>query len=66
MSNRRDREREEAEAKERARRKQMVAAIIIGAVVGGALWWLTGFWMWLPAGVAVGLASGAIIKPPVP
>ena len=44
--------------------KQMVAALIIGLIVGTVLAWLAGFWMWIPAGVAVGLATGAIMKPP--
>lgn len=66
MSKRQEREREREEAIARARRKQMIAAIIIGAAIGGLLWWLTTFWMWLPAGVSVGLATGAIMKPPVP
>lgn len=60
MSRRPDRDDELA----RARRTQMIAAIVIGAIVGGVLWWFTQFWMWLPAGITVGLASGAIIKPP--
>lgn len=65
MSKRQDREREQREALARAQRKQMIAALVIGAAVGGLLWWLTTFWMWLPAGISVGLASGAIMKPPV-
>lgn len=64
MSKRHDREREQEAAKARAKRKQMIVAIVIGAIVGGLLWWLTEFWMWLPAGVAMGLATGAIMKPP--
>lgn len=64
MSKRRDYDRTSDEGKARAKRTQMIAAIIIGAVVGGVLWWLTQFWMWMPAGVAMGLATGAIMKPP--
>lgn len=45
-------------------RKQMLVAIVIGAITGAAIAWLAGFWMWLPAGIAVGLATGAIMKPP--
>lgn len=62
MSKRKDDE--HSEERMRAKRTQMIAAIIIGLVVGGVLWWLTEFWMWLPAGAAVGLATGAIMKPP--
>ena len=47
-----------------ARRKQIILGLAVGVVIGGALWFLTQFWMWLPAGVAVGLAAGVIIKPP--
>lgn len=64
MSKRQDREREQEEALARAKRKQMIVAIAMGVIVGGVLWWLTEFWMWLPAGVAMGLATGAIMKPP--
>ncbi|HLP22865.1 MAG TPA: HPP family protein [Microbacteriaceae bacterium] len=45
-------------------RRQMLVAIVMGAIVGGVLAWLAGFWMWFPAGLAVGLATGAIMKPP--
>ncbi|MBK0420510.1 HPP family protein [Leucobacter sp. CSA2] len=47
-----------------ARRKQMIVALIIGAVMGIILSVLTQFWLWLPAGLAMGLATGAIMKPP--
>lgn len=47
-----------------ARRKQMIAALIIGAAMGIVLAVLTQFWAWIPAGVAMGLATGAIMKPP--
>lgn len=47
-----------------ARRKQMIVALIMGAVVGLVLSLLTQFWLWLPAGLAMGLATGAIMKPP--
>jgi len=30
--------------------------------VGVSLW--TGFWLWLAAGIVLGLAAGAIMKPP--
>ena len=36
----------------------------MGAVVGLVLGALTQFWLWLPAGLAMGLATGAIMKPP--
>lgn len=47
-----------------ARRKQIIIGLVMGAVMGVAISALTEFWLWLPAGIAVGLASGAIIKPP--
>lgn len=52
------------EASPQARRKQMIVAIVMGAIVGVVLGALTQFWLWLPAGIAVGLATGAIMKPP--
>ncbi|MCB1274786.1 MAG: HPP family protein [Leucobacter sp.] len=47
-----------------ARRKQVFIGLAVGAVVGIGLSLLTEFWLWLPAGLAVGLASGTILKPP--
>lgn len=47
-----------------ARRKQIFLGLAIGAVIGAGLWFLTEFWMWMPAGLAMGLATGAIMKPP--
>lgn len=47
-----------------ARRKQMLVALAMGAVMGLVISLLTQFWLWLPAGLAVGLATGAIMKPP--
>lgn len=32
--------------------------------MGLVLGFFTQFWLWLPAGLAVGLATGAIMKPP--
>lgn len=49
---------------QRARRKQMIVALVMGAVMGVILSVLTQFWWWLPAGLAMGLATGAIMKPP--
>ena len=45
-------------------RKQMILGIGMGIFFGVLISWLTGFWYWLPAGIAVGVASGAILKPP--
>lgn len=42
----------------------MIFAILFGLIVGVVVAWLAGFWLWIPAGVAVGLATGAIMKPP--
>lgn len=36
----------------------------MGIVIGVVISLITGFWLWLAAGVAVGLATGAIMKPP--
>lgn len=47
-----------------ARRKQVILGIAVGAVMGLVIGFFTQFWLWLPAGIAVGLASGAIMKPP--
>ena len=47
-----------------ARRKQIFLGLAIGAVIGVGLALLTQFWLWLPAGLALGLATGAIMKPP--
>jgi CBS-domain-containing membrane protein len=47
-----------------ARRKQIFLGLAIGAVVGVALSALTAFWLWLPAGLAFGLATGAMMRPP--
>lgn len=47
-----------------ARRRQVFVGLAVGAVVGVALALLTEFWLWLPAGLALGLAVGAIMKPP--
>lgn len=55
---------EQDEASQRARRKQFIVALVIGAVVGVVIAALTQFWLWLPAGLAMGLATGAIMKPP--
>ncbi len=38
--------------------------LAVGAVVGVGISLLTQFWLWLPAGLALGLATGAIMKPP--
>lgn len=47
-----------------ARRKQIILGIVMGVIVGAVLGYLTEFWWWLPAGVAMGLATGAMMKPP--
>lgn len=47
-----------------ARRKQIIVGIVMGAIMGVVLGGLTQFWLWLPAGLAMGLATGAIMKPP--
>lgn len=53
-----------SEVSPEARRKQVIVSIIMGAIMGGVIWWLTTFWMWLPAGILVGLATGYLLKPP--
>lgn len=47
-----------------AKRKQMFVGIGMGLFMGLVLSLLTQFWLWLPAGLAMGLATGAIMKPP--
>ncbi|UOR00837.1 HPP family protein [Leucobacter allii] len=47
-----------------ARRKQIIVGLVMGAVVGVVIGALTQFWLWVPAGLALGLATGAIMKPP--
>lgn len=47
-----------------AKRKQMFVGIGMGLAMGLLLSALTQFWLWLPAGLAMGLATGAIMKPP--
>lgn len=47
-----------------ARRKQVIVGLVMGAVMGVIISALTGFWYWLPAGLALGLATGVIMKPP--
>ncbi|MHA3682874.1 HPP family protein [Leucobacter sp. HY1910] len=47
-----------------AKRKQMFVGIGMGLAMGLVLSLLTQFWLWLPAGLAMGLATGAIMKPP--
>lgn len=47
-----------------ARRKQLIIGLVVGTIVGLGLSLLTTFWLWLPAGICVGLASGVILKPP--
>ena len=47
-----------------ARRKQIFLGLAVGAVVGVGISLLTQFWLWLPAGLALGLATGVIMKPP--
>ncbi|MGO1538665.1 MAG: HPP family protein [Leucobacter sp.] len=48
----------------KARKKQIIVGLVMGAVVGLVLALLTQFWLWLPAGFAMGLATGALMKPP--
>lgn len=47
-----------------ARRKQIIIGLVMGLIMGVLLGALTQFWLWLPAGLAMGLATGAIMKPP--
>ncbi len=46
------------------RQKQLIVGIVVGIIVGVVISALTEFWLWLPAGIALGLASGSMIKPP--
>ncbi len=47
-----------------ARRKQIIVGLVMGLIMGVVLGALTQFWLWLPAGLAMGLATGAIMTPP--
>ncbi|MBL3698854.1 HPP family protein [Leucobacter luti] len=47
-----------------ARRKQVIVGLVMGAAMGVLIAALTQFWLWLPAGLALGLATGVIMKPP--
>lgn len=47
-----------------ARRKQIIVGLVMGAIVGVVISAISQFWLWLPAGLALGLAVGAIMKPP--
>lgn len=47
-----------------ARRKQIIIGLVMGLIMGLIISLISQFWLWLPAGLALGLASGAIIKPP--
>lgn len=47
-----------------ARRKQIIVGLVMGLIVGLVISYFTTFWYWLPAGLAFGLAVGAIMKPP--
>lgn len=47
-----------------ARRKQVIIGLIVGLIFGVLISWLTTFWLWLPAGLGLGLATGYIMKPP--
>ncbi|MGO1841899.1 MAG: HPP family protein [Canibacter sp.] len=54
----------EDDQRRRARRKQFIVGIIIGVVVGCVIAYFTQFWLWIPAGIVMGMASGSIMKPP--
>ncbi len=47
-----------------AKRKQLIVALVMGTLMGVIISAITGFWYWLPAGIALGLATGVIMKPP--
>ncbi|MFT4231183.1 MAG: HPP family protein [Leucobacter sp.] len=47
-----------------ARRKQIIVGLVMGAIVGVVIGAISQFWLWVPAGLAFGLAVGAIMKPP--
>lgn len=47
-----------------ARRKQIIVGLVMGAIVGVAISVISQFWLWLPAGLALGLAVGVIMRPP--
>lgn len=47
-----------------ARRKQIYIGLAMGLLFGVIIGALTQFWYYVPAGLALGLATGAIMKPP--
>jgi len=47
-----------------ARRKQIIVGLVMGLIGGLGISYFATFWYWLPAGLAFGLAVGAIMKPP--
>lgn len=53
-----------AEPGRAARRKQLILGLVVGVIVGVAVSLLFEFWLWLPAGIVVGLVTGVMIKPP--
>lgn len=53
-----------SEVSPEARRKQIIVGIVMGAIMGIVISAISQFWLWLPAGLALGLATGAIMKPP--
>ncbi len=59
-----DERKKKPEVSPEARRKQIIIGLVMGAVVGVVIGAITQFWLWLPAGLALGLATGAIMKPP--
>lgn len=59
-----DPKKQDAKPTPEARRKQIYLGLAVGLVVGIGISLLTQFWLWLPAGLAMGLATGGIMKPP--
>lgn len=57
-------EKKQSDVTPAARRKQIFVGLLMGLIVGLVISFISGFWYWLPAGLAFGLAVGAIMKPP--
>lgn len=64
IKNPRGDDKKKSEVSPKDRRKQIIIGLVMGLIVGVVISFLTEFWYWLPAGLAFGLAVGAIMKPP--
>ena len=47
-----------------ARKKQVIAGTVVGVIVGGVLWAISGFWPWFVSGIVFGVSYGMISRLP--